>query len=138
MNKLIILQGDKLVIFKMSYSLDFRKKVLQVREEENLSLEEVSKRFKVGVATVFRWTKSLEPCLKRTKPATKINMEALKYDIETYPDSYQYERAERFGVTQMGIWHALKRLNVTYKKNSKSSQGRSRKTVCVLPDADSL
>lgn len=43
-------------------------------------------------------------------------MEALKKDIEEYPDSYQYERAERFGASQSGIYWALKRLDVTYKK----------------------
>lgn len=43
-------------------------------------------------------------------------MDALRQDIERYPDAYQYEHAERFGVTQMGIWHALRRLKVTYKK----------------------
>ena len=122
----------------MSYSLDFRKKVLQVREEEGLTLEEVSQRFGVGVATVFRWTKTLEPRVTRLKPATKIHMEALKRDIEKHPDAYQHERAKRFGVTQTGIWHALRRLKVTYKKSPDTPQGRSRKAVCLLPDTDNL
>ncbi|MCE2951243.1 MAG: IS630 transposase-related protein [Alphaproteobacteria bacterium] len=117
----------------MSYSLDLRKKVLQTREEEGLTLEAVSVRFGVGVATVFRWTKTLEPCLTRLKPATKIDMDALRRDIEERPDAYQYERAQRFGVTQTGIWHALRRLKVTYKKNPNASQGGSRKTICLLP-----
>ena len=59
-------------------------------------------------------------------------MEALKIDIEEYPDAYQYERAERFGVSQKGIYEALKRLGVTYKKNTQASEGGSRKTVCIL------
>ena len=101
----------------MSYSLDFRKKVLRVRAEEGLTLEEVSQRFGVGVATVFRWAKTLEPCLARLKPATKIDMEALARDLEKHPDAYQYERVQRLDVTQTGIWHALKRLGVTYKKS---------------------
>ena len=122
----------------MSYSLDFRKKVLRVREEEGLTLEEVSIRFGIGVATVFRWTKTLEPCLTRVKPATKIDMEALKRDIEQHPDAYQHERAQRFGVTQTGIWHALRRLKVTYKKSPDTPQGRSRKKICILPDHKDL
>jgi transposase len=89
---------------------------LQVREEEGLSLAEVFVRFGVGIATVFRWTKTLEPCQTRLKPSTKIDMEALRRDIEQHPDAYQHERAQRFGVTQTGIWHALRRLKVTYKK----------------------
>lgn len=62
-------------------------------------------------------------------------MDALIDDIKTYPDAYQYERAKRLGVSQTGIWFALKRLNVTYKKNSSSSQGRSRKEICILPES---
>jgi hypothetical protein len=37
-------------------------------------------------------------------------MQALKQDILDYPDAYQYERAERLGVSQMGICHALRRI----------------------------
>ena len=43
-------------------------------------------------------------------------MEALKQDVETYPDAYQYERAQRLGVSQRGIGYALKRLAMSRKK----------------------
>ena len=43
-------------------------------------------------------------------------MEALKRDVEGYPDAYQFERAKRLGVSRQGIWYALKRLGVSYKK----------------------
>jgi len=111
----------------MSYSLDFRKKVLQVREKENLSMHSVAKRFAVGVASVMGWSKNIEAKKTRNKPATKIDMESLKIDIEKYPDAYLKERAARLGVSHNCIWHALKRLGVTYKKNFSSSQSRSRK-----------
>ncbi len=65
-------------------------------------------------------------------------MARLKQDIVDYPDAYQYERAERLGVSQIGIWHALKRLGVTYKKNTQASQGGSRKTLCFLPKTKSV
>ena len=117
----------------MTYSLDFRKKVLKLKAEENLSYEATAERFKIGKTTLVRWHTKLEPQLTRNKPATKINMEALKQDVEKYPDAYQYERAKRLGVSQKGIFEALKRLGVTYKKNSKASESGSRKTICVLP-----
>ena len=116
----------------MTHSLSFRKHVLKIKVSENMTLKETSERFKVGMASIGRWMKHLEPKTSRNKPATKIDMEALKRDVEEHPDSYQYERAERFGVTPHGIWCALKRLGVTYKKNSKASQGRSRKAYYVL------
>ena len=108
----------------MTYSIDFRMKVLSVKEKEKLSFRKAVKRFHIGVASVMRWSKNPKPLETRNKPATKIDMEALKKDIKDNPDSYQYERAERFGVTQNGIWNALQRLNVSYKKNSETSKSR--------------
>jgi transposase len=115
----------------MTYSIDFRKKVLKIREQEGLSIEGVAIRFGVGKASVMRWVIELEPKKTRNKPATKIDMEGLKKDIEDYPDSYQYERAERLGSSQSGIYWALKRLNMTYKKNTDSSKSRRRKALIV-------
>jgi transposase len=115
----------------MTYSIDFRKKVLKVREKEGLSVEGVAIRFGVGKASVMRWLIELEPKKTRNKSATKIDMELLKKDIEEYPDSYQYERAERLGASQSGIYWALKRLNVTYKKNTNPSKSRRRKALVV-------
>lgn len=65
----------------MTYSRDFRKKVLTIREKENLSMAKVAKRFSVSLASVLRWSKNLEAKTKRNKPATKIDMEALKRDV---------------------------------------------------------
>lgn len=118
----------------MTYSLDFRKKVLETKQKEDLSFVTVAKRFGVGVASVVRWDKNIDSKKTRNKPPTKLDMGALKEDIEKYPDAYQYERAERLGVTRAGIWHAIKRLGVTYKKNPKSSKGEPRKTLCILPN----
>jgi transposase len=117
----------------MTYSLDFRRHVLKVKEDEKLTYEETAIRFKIGKASLVRWHKKLEPCRTRNKQPTKINMDALREDIEKYPDAYQHERAQRFGVSAAGIYWALKRLKVTYKKNSKSPQSGSRKTSCLLP-----
>jgi transposase len=69
----------------MTYSLDFREKVLAIRKQEGLRLADVAVRFGVGIASVTRWCKHLEPQRTRNKPATKINMEALTQDVETYP-----------------------------------------------------
>ena len=101
----------------MTYSVHFRKKVLSVKEKDGLSLAAVSKKFSISKNTVFLWTKNITPKMYRKKRPTKINTEKLKEDIAQYSDAYQYERAERLGVSQSAIYSALKRLKVTYKKN---------------------
>ena len=116
----------------MTYSLDMRKKILKIRHEEGLSMALVAKRFGVGVASVMRWSKNIQ-CIKKRKRSSKIDREALKKDVETHPDAYQSERAQRLGVSEYCVWYALKRLGVTYKKNPKASKGNPRKTLCFLP-----
>ena len=117
----------------MTYELSFHQKVFSIKASEGLTYEETAKRFGIGKTTLVRWHQRLDPLMNRHKAATKIDMEASKQDIETYPDAYQYERATRFHVTPMGIWHALKRLKVSYKKNPTAPKSGSRKTICLLP-----
>jgi hypothetical protein len=115
----------------MTYSLDFRVKVLSVREAENLTISDVSTRFGVGIATVVRWLRRIEPCRTRIKPTSKINMIDLVRDVREHPDSYLFERAIRFGVSGQGIAHALRRMNITVKKNTEPSKGRRRKSAYI-------
>ena len=118
----------------MSYSVDFRKKVLKIKSEEKLSCREVAKRFKIGVMTVVRWGKRLEPKLIRERSADKLALDArLLKDVSAHPYAFQYERAKRLGMSQAGVWRALKRLKITRKKKLFSSKSRSQKAVYLLP-----
>lgn len=56
----------------------------------------------------------------------------MRKDIKDYPDSYSYERAQRLGVSASDIKHAKKRLGISYKKNTKSSESGHRKKIYVL------
>ena len=107
----------------MAYSLDFRKRILEIKRKGNLSFQTTSNLFGVSIRTLFNWSNRIEPKIKRNKPATKIDMEKLAEDINKHPDDYKYERAQRFGVSTSGIAAALRRIKITNKKNSKSSRG---------------
>lgn len=115
----------------MTYSIDFRKKVLAIKEKEKMSFELVSKRFGIGKNTVFVWTKKILPLRTRNKVSTKIRIDKLKEDVVQYSDAYQYERAERLGVSKSGIQKALKKLNITYKKSFKTSEGKRRREIRI-------
>ncbi len=80
----------------MTYPILFRRKVLSVREKENLSIAQVAKRFGVGVASVMRWIKTPDTRTTRNKPATRIDMEMLAQDVKNHPDAYQYERVRAY------------------------------------------
>ncbi|MEP7351125.1 MAG: IS630 transposase-related protein [Sphingorhabdus sp.] len=67
--------------------MDFRRKVISVRKAEGLTIGQVSARFCVGIATVTRWLKRIEPQLTRIKPATKIDRIALARDVREHPDA---------------------------------------------------
>ncbi|CAA2929041.1 IS630 transposase-related protein [Arsenophonus endosymbiont of Bemisia tabaci] len=99
----------------MSYSIDFRRKVIFTMEEEGLSIRETAKQFRIGSASVSRWINQIEPKASTTRQR-KIDKSELIKDVEQYPDAYPKERAERFGVCQKAIWQALKKMGVTYKK----------------------
>ncbi len=115
----------------MSYPSFFRKKVLKYRREERATIKDTAKHFKIGTASVIRWVHKVEPSKIRNKPPTKIEDKKLLADVEKYPDGYIRERAERLGVSRTGIGKALKRLKVSYKKNSTSSKSKRRGTYRI-------
>ena len=82
----------------MGYSLDFRKRVLEIKEKEGLSNRETSERFGISMRSLFRWQNRIEPKLKREKPATKIGMQTLELDVEKHPDAYLEERAGKLNL----------------------------------------
>ena len=98
--------------------MDFRRRIFKIKEERGLTFEKASDRFGVNIRTLFRWQRNIELKRTRDKPPTKIDMNKLREDVKSHPDDFQCERAERFGVTQWGIGLALRRLKISYKKNT--------------------
>ena len=96
--------------------------ILSVKKEENLSFRKTAKRFNVAVATIQNWEKGVVPKRTRKPTPTKICPEKLRQDIIDHPDDFQYERAERFGVTPRGIGYALDKLKITRKKRLTNTQ----------------
>ena len=114
------------------YDVRFRKKVLEIREKEGLSIRAVADRFGISFRSIVSWLKNLEPKLKRKPYKTKIDYEALKEDIRLHKDSFYHERAHRLGASKSGVEYAMKRLGITYKKKPGASQGERRRTA-LLP-----
>ena len=107
----------------MTYSIDFRRKVSETEKQERLSVDTVAVRFNIGKSGASRWAKRPEPCRSRNKAAVKTDTEPPAQDAALYPDAYRHERAGRPGCSQRGISGAPKRLKISRKKNSSSSEG---------------
>ncbi len=61
----------------MSHPIEFRRHILRIKEQEGLSFSAVALRFSVGVASVKRWSKRLEPKPYERRKIRKIDPEAL-------------------------------------------------------------
>ncbi|WP_238334478.1 IS630 transposase-related protein, partial [Arsenophonus endosymbiont of Bemisia tabaci] len=71
----------------MSYSIDFRRKVIFTMKEEGLSIRETAKQFRIGsasVSRVSRWINQIEPKASTTRQR-KIDKSELIKDVEQYP-----------------------------------------------------
>ncbi|MEQ1110968.1 IS630 transposase-related protein [Acinetobacter johnsonii] len=79
----------------MSYSEHFRRKIL-AKLEEGYSIRAVAAQFEINKNTIVEWKKRIEIKKTRVRKPSKINDDALREDVEKYPDAYQYERAARF------------------------------------------
>ncbi len=115
----------------MTHPVKFRRHVLRIRTSEGLTYAQTSERFKVGIASLTRWNKDIEP-KAYVRKKRKLDLEKLTKDVQNNPDDYQFERAARFGVCQKSIWQALKKLGVTYKKSVASPKGK-RRHAAYLP-----
>ncbi|WP_440863657.1 IS630 transposase-related protein [Symbiopectobacterium purcellii] len=110
---------------------------ISTRKNEGLSIRETAKQFRIGPASVSRWINQIESKASTTRQR-KIDKSELIKDVEQYPDAYQKERAERFGVCQKAIWQALKKLGLTYKKNSTSSESRRKRPAGISKKNNSM
>jgi len=100
----------------MTYSLDLRKRVIAFVEGSG-SKAEASRQFSVSRKTVYNWLSCDDLTPKRHGPRRrKLDRDALKRDVELYPDSLLRERAVRFGVYPNAIWCALRKLDIRHKK----------------------
>ena len=113
------------------YGISTIRKILLIKNKEKLSIRKTAKRFGVSTRTVYKWDKGIISKGVRICQARKLDMEGLKEDVMKHPDLYQYERAEKFKVSQNCIHKALKRLKVTYKKNFQTSRSKRRRAYTV-------
>jgi transposase len=108
----------------MTYPIKYRQKVFAIKAKKGLTFEETGEHFEIPIRTLFRWSKRLEPYEKHRYHKSKIDKEKLLEDVNVYPDAYQKERALRLGVSESCVCITLKKLKISYKKNTKAPKGK--------------
>ena len=110
----------------MTYSIDYRKQVLS-SIANGMTIREASLFYGLSTSTIQSWQQNLVPKTTRNKAPTKIPDDLLIEDVKRYPDDYNYERARRLNCSKTGIFHALKRLGISQKKDLGTSKSVSDK-----------
>ena len=106
----------------MAYSIDFRKRAIAYMDEGH-TYKELYEAFKIYPSAIAEWrrlqaeTGSLQPQYRETR-SRKIDKDELRRAVEERPDAYLSEPAEPFGCTEQAVFHALKKMKITVKKNS--------------------
>ena len=105
----------------MTYSLDFRKQVLKSLDE-GMSFAQAADFYNLSPTTIQNWKRRLHSQTTRQTMPHKIMDDVLLNDVKEHPDDYQYERAARLNCSRTGIYHALKRLRNSKKKELSASK----------------
>ena len=123
------------------YSIDFRQKIIEVYEQENISIRKLAQRFKVAKSFIqkllkqYRETGDINPQVQGGHPPIKLQGEqliTLIEIIESNNDATLEELCEllqaKTGITisRSTMGRITRQLNYTVKKNSSRSRKRKR------------
>lgn len=132
------------------YSPDLRERVIKAVEEEGLTRWQAAERFRVGSATVYRWTRrmrlkgSVEPSAmggSRSDILGDTGREELKRLVEEAPDRTRdelqdgLEKSLGIKVSVATIGRALQKLGFTRKKKTLVASERDTERVMLLRKA---
>lgn len=112
------------------YSKDLRERVVS-DVESGMTKAEASRRYRVAYRTVARW------CVKkkrtgnvaadrvgRTPGKGKIDLSKLERSVEHDSDATLKQRGKAFGVSDVAILKAIRRLRIAHKKNTAVRRAR--------------
>ena len=105
-------------MLSMSYSIDYRRRVVEFVEQGGSKLE-AAHIFNISRATIYNWLgrSDLEP--KARGPCDrKLKKSELTAHIEKFPDAFLRERAVHFGVRPSTVCIAMKKLKISKKNDT--------------------
>ena len=115
------------------YSIELRTRALAYLDKGE-KRQKVCEVFGISLKTLFNWIKlrsvtgdiqiKPRPLIRSTR---KLHEKDLLAYLEKYPDHYNKEIAEAFGVKASSVFGALKKFGITRKKNNTLQRARREK-----------
>lgn len=104
----------------MAYSEDYRRRAVEYYHEGNTQ-EEVREIFKVHPKTLRDWETRMEngnlkPTYPKTRKPRKLPPDELAAYVEKNPDAFLSEIGTHFNCSDVAVYKALKKMNITLKK----------------------
>jgi hypothetical protein len=89
----------------MAYPVEYKNKVLETKEKENLTVYATCKKFGISIFALTSWMTEKE----NTKPSSG-NIEAVALDFKTYPYDHIADRVSRLNISTASIYIILRQL----------------------------
>nr|WP_272506305.1 IS630 transposase-related protein [Moraxella bovis] len=110
---------NHVIIPPMAYSVELKQKALDYLEVCG-NINQVATAFGVDRSTIRAWVKKKQSgnlaCCSGGYRYSKIDKQKLLEFIQDNPDAYLYEIAQVFDCSNVAVFKALKRMNITLKK----------------------
>jgi transposase len=117
--------------------MDYKLRAVAYKKEGH-TFKELYEAFKVPAETYYQWKEKLEDGYYETKTVRerkrKINKNELKQMVAENPDAFLRELGDKFNCcTESAVFYALKKLNITRKKNASPIAKNPKKNVRDIP-----
>ena len=118
--------------------MDYRLRAVAYKDEGH-TFNELKETFKIPAETYYQWKEKLEYGYYDTKiireRKRKINKDEIKQMVAEKPDIYLRELAGKFRCTEVAVFYALEKLNITRKKSALPiTRNRKRNVRNIRPD----
>jgi transposase len=104
-----------------AYSIDLRTRIVEFVDKVG-SKAEAARRFNVCRMTVHRYVNAQREGRLSPKPQggskPRLDSERLRQEVRRRPDATLHTYGKTLGVSHVAVWHRLRQLAITLKKNS--------------------
>ena len=110
-----------------AYTLELRERIVDFVNNGGSAVD-AAKIFKVGIRTVYRYLSSAQAGKLAPRQCggskKRFTSERLEEEVRKKPDATLSELGKALGVSHVAVWHRLRHLSITLKKNAELQRAR--------------